>query len=90
MLLPHIRELLDPQLLSEPEIPNEQRMRLESIMMLQVPEEIVDLLVSCNGTWHKRGFISLFGAVFIICYETGKVLDYKVMSKFCASCNPLE
>ena len=35
-------------------------------------ENIIDILVSCDGTWQKRGFTSLFGAVFIIAYETGK------------------
>ena len=35
------------------------------------------------GTWQKHGFTSLYGAVFIIAYETGKVLDYTVMCKYC-------
>ena len=35
----------------------------------------------------KRGFTSLFGAVFIIAFETGKVVDNKVFSKHCAGCN---
>ena len=49
-------------------------------------DETVVILVSCDGTWQKRGFTSLFGAVFVISYETGKVLDYHVMSKHCAGC----
>ena len=28
-------------------------------------DEIADILVSCDGTWHRRGFSSLYGAVFI-------------------------
>ena len=50
-------------------------------------EETVDILVSCDGTCQKRGFTSLFGAVFIIAYETGKVVDYIVLSKYCAGCS---
>ena len=52
--------------------------------------EVVDVLVSCDGTWQKRGFSSLFGAVFIIAHTTGKVLDYHVMSKVCAGCQHWE
>lgn len=33
-------------------------------------DEVVDVLVSCDGTWH----------------ETGKVVDYIVKSKHCAGC----
>ena len=51
---------------------------------------MVDILISCDGTWQKRGFSSLFGAVFIIAYETGKVIDYTVLSKHCAGCKRWE
>lgn len=53
-------------------------------------DDIIDVLISCDGTWQKRGFSSLFGAVFIITYETGKVIDYLVMSKHCSGCNHWE
>ena len=49
-------------------------------------DEVIDSLVSCDRTWQKRGFSSLFGAVFIIAYETSKVVDYIVLSKYCAGC----
>ena len=49
--------------------------------------EIVDCLVSSDGTWQKRGHQSLLGAVYVIEYQTGKVLDYKVFCKFCYDCN---
>ena len=38
----------------------------------------VDILVSCDGTWQRRGFSSFFGAVFVI----AKIIDYIVKSKF--------
>ena len=47
---------------------------------------IADILVSVDGTWQKRGFSSLFGVVFVIAYITGKVIDYRVMSKHCIAC----
>ena len=43
------------------------------------PDDIVDVTVSSDGT-------SLFGAVFILEHETKNVLDYEVLSKFCAAC----
>ena len=48
--------------------------------------DMLDILVSCDGTWQKHGFSSLFGAVFVIAHETGKVIDYVVKSKYCAGC----
>ena len=53
-------------------------------------DEAVDVLVSCDGTWQKRGYSSLFGAVFIIVHKTGKVIDSHVMSKVCAGCKHWE
>ena len=44
--------------------------------------EIVDCLVSIGGTWQKRGHQSLLGAVYVIEYQTGKVLDYKSVANF--------
>ena len=46
------------------------------------PNDVVDIL----GMWRKRGHSSLFGAVFVITYETGKVLNYTVFSKHCVGC----
>ena len=54
------------------------------------PGQSVDILVSCNGMWQKRGFSSLFGVVFIIAYETGKVVAYAVLSKHCSGCKKWE
>ena len=36
-----------------------------------LPDQVVDILIRCDGTWQKRGFFSLFGAVFVIAYEMG-------------------
>ena len=49
-------------------------------------DEVADILVSCDGTWQRRGFSSLYGAVFIIAHETGKVIDYIVLSRHCTGC----
>lgn len=49
-------------------------------------DEVVDVTVSFDGTWAKRGFTSLTGVVFVISVNTGEVLDYHVLSKSCQSC----
>ena len=47
-------------------------------------DNVDKIVFSCDGMWQKRGFTSLSGAVFIFAYETGKDVNYKVMSKHCA------
>ena len=62
------------------------RVEVRELYQASDGDEICNILVSCDGTWQKRGFSSLFGAVFVIAYETGKVLDYIVLSKHCYGC----
>ncbi|CAB4038257.1 Hypothetical predicted protein, partial [Paramuricea clavata] len=47
----------------------------------------LDVTVSFDGTWAKRGFTSLFGVFFVMSVDTGEVLDYHVFSKFCQKCS---
>ena len=42
--------------------------------------------VTFDGTWHKRGFSSLYGVAAVIDVLTGYVLDFEVLSKFCHVC----
>ena len=53
-------------------------------------ETVLDIAVSFDGTWAKRRHMSLFGMVFVISVDTGEVLDYHVLSKFCESCSVWE
>ena len=53
-------------------------------------ETVLDIAVSFDGTWGKRGHTSLFGIVFVIFVDTGEVLDYHVLLKFCKSCSVWE
>ena len=48
--------------------------------------QIITIAVSYDGTWSKRGFTANFGIGFVISTDTGKVLDYFVMSKICEIC----
>lgn len=49
-------------------------------------DENVDITVTCDGTWSTRGFTSQFGVVIVMSFETGRVLDFEVLSKYCHQC----
>ena len=46
----------------------------------------VDIDVSVDGTWQRRGFSSLYGVVLAIAAASGKVVDFAVKSRVCVSC----
>ena len=48
--------------------------------------ETINISVSYDGTWHKRGFKSHTGLGIVIDALTGLVLDFEVLSNFCSSC----
>ena len=50
-------------------------------------DDILDIIVTCDGTWSKRGFTALYGVVVVASWETGQVLDCEVLSKYCAECS---
>lgn len=47
---------------------------------------IIDLAVSYDGSWHKRGFTSNYGVGSVIHIDTGLVIDFCVLSKYCLNC----
>lgn len=49
-------------------------------------QDIIDIGVSFDGTWHKRGHSSLYGIGSVIDILTGLVIDFTVMSKYCHDC----
>ena len=51
---------------------------------------IVETGVSVDGTWQRRGFSSLNGAVAAISIDTGKVIDVPCLSKYCQGCISME
>lgn len=55
----------------------------------RLADEIVNISVSCDGTWMKRGFTSIHGVVAVIAQETGQVTDYAVLTKNCHMCNAI-
>lgn len=47
---------------------------------------VIDISVSFDGTWHKRGYTSLHGVGVCIDVLTGLVIDYEILSKYCHAC----
>ena len=50
------------------------------------PDDIVDVTVTFDGTWSKRGFTAQYGVCVVISWVTGEVLDVELMSKYCSGC----
>ena len=53
-------------------------------------ETVVDVDISADGSWQKRGFSSLNSLVTIIRLSNGKCLAYDAMAKKCKSCEVWE
>ena len=48
--------------------------------------DLLDISMTCDGTWSKRGFTATHGVVVVIAWESGQVLDYVIKSKRCTRC----
>ena len=46
----------------------------------------MDIRVTCDGTWSRRGHQAKYGIVVVASWENGHVLDTEVLSKFCYEC----
>ena len=53
------------------------------IVMGKPLDEVLDVIVTVDGTWQKRGRTYLFGIVGAIAWKTGQVLAWEVLSKHC-------
>lgn len=47
---------------------------------------ILNVSVSYDGTWMKRGHTSLYGIGIVVDVLTGLVVDYEIVSKYCHLC----
>ncbi|CAF3259605.1 unnamed protein product [Rotaria sp. Silwood2] len=47
---------------------------------------ILNLTVSLDGTWKKRGHHSMYGVVFLIDADSGFCLDFETLSTRCGTC----
>ena len=48
--------------------------------------DVLDIGVSVDGTWQRRGFCSLNGVVAALSVANGKVIDVERMSRYCRGC----
>lgn len=46
----------------------------------------VNIAVTTDGTWMKRGFTSLYGVQTCISWDSQKVIDVEILSKHCSLC----
>lgn len=46
----------------------------------------MNLKISGDGSWKKRGFISLYGVMTLIRYYSGKIIDLIVKGSYCQAC----
>ena len=51
--------------------------------------QLVDIGVTVDGTWQRRGYTSMNGVVVAMSVDSGKVLDIEVLSRFCKSCSSM-
>ena len=51
---------------------------------------ILDITVSGDGSWQKRGHSSLNDVVTLVASDTGKYVDYRVLSKHCVNLGKLK
>lgn len=47
---------------------------------------IINLAMSFDGSWHKRGFTSNYGVGSVIHIDTGLVIKFHILSKYCHNC----
>ena len=52
--------------------------------------ETADVGVSVDGTWQRKGYVSMNGVITAISVDTGKVLDTAILSKNCKACTSME
>ena len=62
------------------------RQKYEDIGILPDKDNILDVAVSYDGTWQKKGHSSHNGAAVAVEILTGLPVDYEVLSNFCHQC----
>ncbi|GFV42595.1 uncharacterized protein TNCV_1316001 [Trichonephila clavipes] len=50
--------------------------------LLGTANGVIDITVSYDGTWQKRGHSSLYGIGIVIDILTGLIIDYEILSKY--------
>ena len=53
-------------------------------------DDLLNISVTYDGSWAKRGYSSNIGIGFIVEVETGIILDFEVLWKYCHTCTQIE
>ncbi|XP_072169249.1 uncharacterized protein [Diadema setosum] len=90
----HMTRLKDGTTMACEEQQSEAVQELREAIMEEDPtlteDSVIDVSVSFDGTWHKRGYTSNVGVGVVISIDTGKVLDSVVKCKYCKECSRRE
>ncbi|GFX84806.1 uncharacterized protein TNCV_125741 [Trichonephila clavipes] len=57
-----------------------------NVDLLGTSNGVIDITVSYDGTWQKRGHSSMYGIGIVIDILTGLIVDYEILSKYCSEC----
>lgn len=49
-----------------------------------------DLAVVVDGRWQKRVYQSLNGIISVSSFDTGKILDVQILTKYCQKCKTIK
>ncbi|GFT04711.1 uncharacterized protein TNCV_334601 [Trichonephila clavipes] len=79
-------KVLNEQLIGSNQLLLDVRKNIREAYGSKNDKDIVDIEVSYDGSWLKRGHTSNIGVGCVIDLLTGFVIDYEVMSKRCAEC----
>ena len=62
---------------------------IEELRCLQnaASTDVIDIGVSVDGTWQRRGFSSLNGVLVAVSIDSGKIVDIEPMSRYCRECS---
>ncbi|XP_033110944.1 uncharacterized protein LOC117112009 [Anneissia japonica] len=70
--------------------PNKAAQHVRSVYEVKFPElkdqRIIDVAVTYDGTWHRRGRTSHYGVSVVIDLMTGLAIDFELLSNFCHCC----
>ncbi len=62
----------------------------EKVGTLPDEDGVLDIGVSFDGSWHRRGHSSHTGIATVIDLRTGLLIDYEILSNFCSKCKIAE
>ena len=67
-----------------------RRFYAKSDILPDPTNDLLDIVVSYDGTWMTRGHTSHIGVGIVIEMDTGMVIDFEVLSNFCQVCHARE